>query len=273
MPSPSWPVARYSRGSAGHGPISGSLSGVAARKPVQVRIAESCADVRHVLLRPLQHAAQHVRLDGAVLSAELARRTQQHLPGPPRLRVEGHRIGGGRVGALQIAELHQHCAHEAGIAVGNRQVALALAHLDAGRQLGRPCAGGVHRDAGRKKRAIAPAGCPRPLSSTAALRAPLPRPIAPGNSGRRRAGKPPHRRARAGRPPGRAAGAVRLRPDCAASSTSARTPVAVIDRLLAPDFGHLFLIGGHPDGAAGQVFGVRRQLRPQGDPQCVARER
>jgi len=33
MPSPSWPVARYRPGHGGQGPISGSLSGVAARKP------------------------------------------------------------------------------------------------------------------------------------------------------------------------------------------------------------------------------------------------
>ena len=43
MPSPSWPAARYKPGVAGQGPISGSLSSVEGRKPVQVRIALSPA--------------------------------------------------------------------------------------------------------------------------------------------------------------------------------------------------------------------------------------
>ena len=41
IPNPSCPVARKRFSWPGQGPISGSLSGVAARKPVQVRIAES----------------------------------------------------------------------------------------------------------------------------------------------------------------------------------------------------------------------------------------
>ena len=43
IPRPSCPVARYSVESSGHGPIKGSLSGVAARNPVHTRIAEVCA--------------------------------------------------------------------------------------------------------------------------------------------------------------------------------------------------------------------------------------
>ena len=40
MPRPSCPVARKIVSSPGHGPMSGSLSGVAARWPVQVRMME-----------------------------------------------------------------------------------------------------------------------------------------------------------------------------------------------------------------------------------------
>ena len=39
IPRPSWPVASHIVSSSGDGPINGSLSGVAARKPVQTRIA------------------------------------------------------------------------------------------------------------------------------------------------------------------------------------------------------------------------------------------
>src|SRR5271170_8006501 len=41
MPRPSWPAATKTDGSSGDGPINGSLSGVAGRKPVHTRIAES----------------------------------------------------------------------------------------------------------------------------------------------------------------------------------------------------------------------------------------
>src|ERR1700691_6058603 len=40
MPRPAWPAATNTDGSCGEGPIKGSLSGVAGRKPVQTRIAE-----------------------------------------------------------------------------------------------------------------------------------------------------------------------------------------------------------------------------------------
>src|SRR5271156_2187299 len=40
MPRPSWPAATKTEGAGGDGPINGSLSGVAGRKPVHARIAD-----------------------------------------------------------------------------------------------------------------------------------------------------------------------------------------------------------------------------------------
>ena len=80
MPRPRVRSPGTGAGSAVVGPISGSLSGVAARKPVQVRIVVSSRQPRHVLFAAPQHAREHRRFDRRVSLAVLPRRAEQHLP-------------------------------------------------------------------------------------------------------------------------------------------------------------------------------------------------
>ena len=65
IPSPSCPAAIQSPGVGSHAPMSGSLSGVAGRKPVHVRITDRLRERRHELDRAREHARQHARLSDA----------------------------------------------------------------------------------------------------------------------------------------------------------------------------------------------------------------
>ena len=55
MPRPSWPAAIQTPSSAGHAPISGSLSGVAGRKPIQLRSARTSRNAGQECRRTLEH--------------------------------------------------------------------------------------------------------------------------------------------------------------------------------------------------------------------------
>ena len=94
-------------------------------------------------------------IDRRVLRAELPRRPDQQLPRLTRLHIERHRIFRRRMGALEVPQLHQLMVYPARIAVGNHQVAFALADLDPRRELRRPRAGGVDGDAGGEHRTVA----------------------------------------------------------------------------------------------------------------------
>src|SRR3982750_2073696 len=67
---------------------------------------------------PLDHAADDPTVDSRVPSHELTRRSNEHLPGDPRLHVERDGLAGHDVRARQIAELHDLVAAEAWMAFG-----------------------------------------------------------------------------------------------------------------------------------------------------------
>ena len=92
MPSPSWPVASHTRDSPPTGPISGNLSGVAARWPVQMRIANRSVIAGRYNDRSLDHLIHQPHFDIGCFHVELPRRTDQHLAGLSRLNVKGDRF-------------------------------------------------------------------------------------------------------------------------------------------------------------------------------------
>ena len=63
-----------------------------------------------------------------IFDPELTGGADQHLPGSPGLGVEGDRIGGSGMRALQISQLDQLMPQKSRIAVGNQQVAFSRLH-------------------------------------------------------------------------------------------------------------------------------------------------
>ena len=167
------------------------------------------------------------------VSRVAARRAEQHLPRGARLRVEGHRLVGVAVRGVDVAELDQRVAEVAGIAVGDRELALARTQRAAA-QSPRPqahavaargqqhVAGGDARAVGQQQAVVAQRGDRAPSPRRARRRRARRRPGARPSRGRRRPRRPP----RATRPPGRAPGAARRRAARRASSQSARRPAA-----------------------------------------------
>ena len=115
---------RRPRGPAPSIPTSGSLSGVAGRKPVQVRSASSRGSAGRYSAARAQHAREERAVERGVPAHELARRADQQLAGLARLDVDRHRLARQRVRALQVAELDDLVAQEAGVAIGDHEVAL-----------------------------------------------------------------------------------------------------------------------------------------------------
>ncbi len=70
---------------------------------------------RHVLDGAPEHAPEDGGVDAGVSHAVLARGSDEYLPGLAGLRVEGDRLGGIAVGALQIAELDELAPQESGV--------------------------------------------------------------------------------------------------------------------------------------------------------------
>ncbi len=247
-------------GIVARGPMSGSLSGVAARKPVQVRMAERSGEAGHVFDGAMEHAREHVRIDGGVLGAELARRANEQLAGLARLHVEGDGIGGDGMRALQVAEFDQLMAHPAGVAVGDDQVAFAFADFNARRESGAQAPVAL---------TTIPAETVVPslsfIRAGRALRAPTPTRTSPGraraieqDSARRRADRPRHRRERRSRRQGRGASSVRPRRVRFASSSFGAHADAFVDAALTVHLRHLFVVGGDPQGAGGDDTRRRR---------------
>ena len=112
MPRPSWPVANHSRLFAALGPISGNLSGVAARCPAHMRMATSSITPGRNARCATHHVLHQPHLHVRVLDIELTRGTDQHLPGLPRLDIEGDRLAVGSVCAFQVAQFDQLVVHE-----------------------------------------------------------------------------------------------------------------------------------------------------------------
>nr|GEU28650.1 HTH-type transcriptional regulator PtxR, putative [Tanacetum cinerariifolium] len=94
--------------------------------------------------RVAQHLAQHVGFDLWVDRVELARGTDQDLAGGARLQIEGHRIAAGRMRALDVPEFHQLVMHETRIAVGDGDVSLLGLHGQLRQQRLRAGAGSEH---------------------------------------------------------------------------------------------------------------------------------
>jgi len=88
----------------------------------------------HVLLSPLQHAHQNVVVHFAMLGAKLARRTDQNLASFSGLYVEGDRLAGECMRALQVSEFHELMAQKSGIAVGDGEMSLASPYFESCRQ-------------------------------------------------------------------------------------------------------------------------------------------
>src|SRR5262249_32884157 len=86
------------------------------------------------MLRAFNHTAQDFRIYVPGLRPILARRSNQQLPGLPRLNVESHRIGRHRMSALQVSKLDQLVANKSWITIGDDQVALTLLHRDSWRK-------------------------------------------------------------------------------------------------------------------------------------------
>src|SRR6185312_10927696 len=76
------------------------------------------------------------RIDRSVPSDEFARRTDQHLPGSPRLDVECDRLRRHRVSARQISKLDQLVPAESRIPVRDDEMSLAWYDGNAGSELG-----------------------------------------------------------------------------------------------------------------------------------------
>src|SRR5690242_8155613 len=109
---------------------------------------------RQVFAGASQHAGDDVVINSLPFHAKLPRRADKQLAGDARLYVEGERLGGEHVRALQVAKFHQLVPNEAGIAVGDDEVAFARAHFQAGREFGSPGAGGINHGAGTKRAAL-----------------------------------------------------------------------------------------------------------------------
>ena len=126
MPRPSRPASRYRVGSRRRADER-QLVGRWRRGSRSRRGWPRGGELRHVLIGAARACGQHGgSIGGCVVLLILPRRADEQLAGPARLDVEGDGVGGGGVGALQIAELDQLMAHEAGIAVGDDEVALSF---------------------------------------------------------------------------------------------------------------------------------------------------
>ena len=143
MPRPSWPVASQMRSLPMLGPISGSLvrrgGAMAGPDPDGWKAPPARADI------PArgEHAVENAESTAASSCVILARGANQHLPRFARLDVEGHRVLAHRMGAFQIAQLHNLMMHKAGMTAGDGQMPLAFAHRQTGRQLRRPRPGAL----------------------------------------------------------------------------------------------------------------------------------
>ena len=125
MPRPSCPAATKSPGAPSTGPISGRLSGVDGPKARPRPDRAQPRERRHELQRAADHAVADPPVDAGLEADELARGAEQHLARRARLEVEGDRLGRGRVRALEVPELDELVAAEAGMAVRDDEVALA----------------------------------------------------------------------------------------------------------------------------------------------------
>ena len=144
-PRPSWPAATHRPGS--HVPTSGSLSGVAGRKPAQRAQRAQARERGQVLGRAAQHPA--ARAGGSASRPSPPARARSRRAAAPSargwtLKATDSRVR--RVRALQVAELDQLVAQDAGVAVGDHEVALARDDRQAGRERAGPGPGGVHDD-------------------------------------------------------------------------------------------------------------------------------
>ena len=105
MPRPSCPVARKTVLSSAEGPIKGSLSGVAERKPVHVRWMVSDGNAgRYSAARSKMRASICV-LHFPALYTILAGGPDKKLAVRSGLHIAGYGISGCDVSALQISEL------------------------------------------------------------------------------------------------------------------------------------------------------------------------
>jgi len=112
------------------------------------------AEGGHVFDGADQHAGEHGGIDGRIFGTELARGTDEKLARFARLRVEGDGIGLQRVGAFEIAEFDELMVNEAGITVGNEEMAFAGLDIEMGKHLAGGGAGGEDGVGGGKSDAV-----------------------------------------------------------------------------------------------------------------------
>src|SRR6201999_1373929 len=97
--------------------------GAEARPDAETR---ELRQLRHIALGAFEHASENGGLGAGIVVAVLAGGTDQELPGGARLDVERDRVGLDGMSALQIAKLDELMIEEAGITVGDEQVAFAF---------------------------------------------------------------------------------------------------------------------------------------------------
>ena len=114
-------------------------------------------EARHVEQRPVDHPADHGRLDARVVNVVLPRRADQELARGPGLDVEGDRGGVGAVGALEITQFQELMRDESRMTVGDDQMALPRPDRQARRELGRAGTRGVDDEVGLDVRAVSQA--------------------------------------------------------------------------------------------------------------------
>jgi hypothetical protein len=134
--------------SPGQGPISGSLSGVAARNPVHTRIVDIC-DKSGMYASARLSMRTRIGLSTRLSSTSYCDDYSMRICRFAWLHIKRYRIAGGRVRTLQVAQFNQLVPDKPGIAVGNDQMPLTLLDGQTWRQQRRAIAGSVNDGARR----------------------------------------------------------------------------------------------------------------------------
>lgn len=112
----------------------------------------------HVLDGAAEHAGEQFGADFGRVVAVLARAADEELAGGAGLDVEGDAFVRMAVGAFEIAELDELMVQEAGVAIGDGEVALARLDGEIGEQAGDAGAAGEDREPSGDRGAVGEAG-------------------------------------------------------------------------------------------------------------------
>src|SRR5208282_2165181 len=219
----------------------------------------------------LQHARQYFAIDFPMVRPVLPRRSDKNLTSPARLNVEGNRIAGHRVRALQITEFHQLVPQKSSISVSDKQMTFSFFDLNLRRELGRKGSGCVHDDFCGDLRIISHTHsspsqrCNRVTEMK--LRSPLLRAL---DEEARSARWIQHSVLRHEQTSSEAGPQVWFKALQSLRVQHFRRNISLaVVMAFAPDFRHLFFIGRNPNGATLLVLDIGWQLGAQSLPELL----